>query len=114
MILLSCSIFILELLKVNVTKRFLVNSVLECAHHCHAEETCEAFKHRHGGDDINCQITESEPKYSTTPEVDENEGWTLYTIMNLKLVRSYQDIATTISKGVYSCQLLAKVYRRIV
>ena len=37
--------------------------------------------------EIDCQIAEGEPKYSTTPEVDENEEWTVYTIMKLGLVR---------------------------
>ena len=83
----SCFILISELLNVNVTKHFSVNSVLECAHLCCAEETCEAFKHRHVSDDINCQITKGEPKYSKiTSEVDENEEWKLYTKKKLGLV----------------------------
>ena len=82
----SFCIIISEPLKVNTTKGFFVASVIECGHLCRAEETCEAFKHRHVRDDINCQITEGEPKYSTTPNVDENEKWALYTIMKLELV----------------------------
>ena len=80
-----------ELLNVNVRESFFVTSVLECAHLCRAEETCEAFKHRHvTDDDINCQVTEGEPKYSTTPEVIENnEKWTVYTIKKFETVRSY-------------------------
>ena len=80
-----------EPLSVNVRDSFFVASVLECAHLCRAEETCEAFKHRHvTDDDINCQVTEGEPKYSTTPEVIENhEKWTVYTIKKFETVRSF-------------------------
>ena len=86
---------------VNVTKSFLVPSVLECTHLCCAAETCEAFKHRDISDDINCQVTESEPKYSKTRENDENEKWTVYTIMKVGLVRSSVLNATS-SKGFCS------------
>ena len=79
--------FIPEPLNANVRESFFASSVLECAHLCRAEETCEAFKHRHISDDINCQVTEGEPKNSTTPEVDENnEKWTMYTMIKLGMV----------------------------
>ena len=82
-----CFHFISEPLNANVRESFFVSSVLECAHLCRAEETCEAFKHRHVSDDINCQVTEGEPKYSTTPEEDENnEKWTVYIMIKSGMV----------------------------
>lgn len=98
----SRCIFILEPLIVDVTKSFSVVCVLECAQLCRAEQTCEAFKHRDVSGDINCQVTEGEPRHSTASEVDENEKWTVYTIMKFGQVRSYQNTVTTNSKGVYS------------
>jgi hypothetical protein len=81
----------LEPLYVNVTKQVFVHSILECAHLCRAEETCEAFKHRNVHDDVNCQITEGEPEVSTLQENDGKEKkWTLYTLETIESVRNYQ------------------------
>ena len=79
-----------EPMSVNVTKQVFVDSVLECAHLCQAEETCEAFKHRDVHDDVNCQITEGEPEVSTMLENDGKEKWTLYTLETIESVRNYQ------------------------
>jgi hypothetical protein len=79
-----------EPMSVNVTKQVFVHSVLECAHLCRAEETCEAFKHRNVHDDVNCQITEGEPEVSTMLEDDGKEKWTLYTLETIESVRNYQ------------------------
>ena len=79
-----------EPMSVNVTKQVFVHSVLECAHLCQAEETCEAFKHRNVHDDVNCQITEGEPEVSTMLEDDGKEKWTLYTLETIESVRNYQ------------------------
>jgi hypothetical protein len=78
-----------EPMSVNVTKQVFVYSVLECAHLCQAEETCEAFKHRNAHDDVNCQITEGEPEVSTMLEND-GKKWTLYTLETIESVRNYQ------------------------
>lgn len=71
---------------VNVTKSVFVSSILECAHLCKVESTCKAFGHRNVDDDVNCQVTEGEPKYSTKSENDTNEKWILYT---LEVARNY-------------------------
>ena len=87
----NCGILsFLEPLYVNVTKQVFVLSVLECAHLCRAEETCEAFKHRNVHDDVNCQITEGEPEVSTLQENDGKAKWTLYTLETIESVRNYQ------------------------
>ena len=77
----------------NVTKQVFVDSVLECAHLCQAEETCEAFKHRNTHDDVNCQITEGEPEVSTMLENDGTEKWTLYTLETVESVRNQYQIS---------------------
>jgi hypothetical protein len=70
----ACSGNEIEPLHVNVTKQVLVDSVLECAHLCQAEKTCEAFKHKNVYDEVNCQVTQGEPEVSTMSETnDTNE-----------------------------------------
>ena len=76
----------LEPLHVNVTKSVLVQSVLECAHHCQGEETCEAFKHRNIYDDVNCQITQGEPEDYLTMLENDAEMWTLYILRTVESV----------------------------
>ena len=62
-----------------------MQSVMDCAHHCQKEETCEAFKHRNVYDDVNCQVTQGEPEESTKSE-NIAEKWTLYILQTLESV----------------------------
>ena len=85
---------LIESLHVNITKQIVVHSVLECAHFCRAEKTCQAFKRRNVYSDINCQITEGDLCHSTSLEENtedkEIEKWTFYTLQTLGLVRNYK------------------------
>ena len=93
-----------EPLHFNVTKQVLVDSVLECAHLCQAEKSCEAFKHKNVYDEVNCQVTQGEPEVSTMSETnDTNEKWTLYILQTVESVRNY--LLATI---IYSLELIER------
>ena len=76
-----------EPMYVNVTEKVLVDSVLECAHLCQAEENCEAFKHRNMYDDVNCQVTQGEPRHlKMLGAKDGKEDWTLHLLQTVESV----------------------------
>lgn len=62
----------------NVTKSVFVSTALECAHLCRATSTCQAFRHKNADDNVNCEITQGEPRHSKMPENDAKGNWTLY------------------------------------
>ena len=79
-----------EPLCVNVIKKVFVDSVMECAHLCQTEENCEAFKHRNLNDNVNCQVTQGEPKYSKMlGDLYAKEDWTLYLLQTVESVGNH-------------------------
>lgn len=95
-----------EPMYVNVTKKVLVDSVLECAHLCQTEENCEAFQHRDMYDDVNCQITQGEPRHlKMLGDNYAKEDWTLHLLQTVESVGniSFRNLAKSLhDTRVYS------------
>lgn len=88
LLIISAVLIFTEPLYVNVTKEYSVQSVLECAHLCRAEVTCEAFKHKPEDvhDDINCQVTQGEPKVLEPPYGEKK--WKMYSLQVVQAIEN--------------------------